>query len=858
MRILYCNKYNYPFSGTEIYLFEAMELMRSKGHEVALFSMADARGQPTPYDHNLVPHIDFKQPRGWLHKSGLAARAIYSSQARRRMGAMIEEFRPDVAHVRNIYHHLSPSILWELKAKKVPVVYHLNDFKVLCPSYNLVSRGEACEACKGGEFWNAVKEKCYPEWGARITLMAEAYIHKWLGTYRKCVDCFLAPSQFVRDKFVEHGWDPSKFEVLPHFQPVKKVAERSAENAPLLYFGRLSPEKGVADLLHAMQRLPGLRLIVAGDGPERGRLQQLASDLGLVNVEFAGHMGGAELDRTITNSRFTVLPSHAYETLGKTILESYAVGRTVVATDLGSRRELVHVGKTGLLYKTGNVDELVSAIQFLSSQPELADKMGRAGQEQVRQNYTPEAHYKVLVGLYGRLAAGKTQSSVVSSPRRILSPLIASNTVTTGMRRVDRGNFIPLHRLALAPPLYDSVDLPKVMLEKRMLRVAFIGGRGVISKYSGIETYYEEVGKRLAGMGHQVTAYCRTYFTPPGKEHNGMQTVRLPTIRSKHMETLLHTFLSTLHVLVTPCDVVHYHALGPALFSFIPRLAGKKTVVTVQGLDWQRQKWGRVASIVLRLGERAAVSLPNLTMVVSRQLQKHYTAGYAAETSYVPNGGLLREWSVPHKILEWDIEPGRYILFLGRFSPEKGCHLLVEAYEELDTDVKLVMAGAASYCDDYSRGLLAHASKRIKILDWVAGEVLDELLTNAMIFVLPSDLEGLSLALLDAMGAGLCVLGSDVAENREAIDDAGFTFRRGDVSDLADRLRFLIANPTVREAAGQAAKRRVREHYQWPKIAAEIERVYYEMMGWELAATPPRKAVGRVADPIPAVHRRAG
>jgi glycosyltransferase involved in cell wall biosynthesis len=184
--------------------------------------------------------------------------------------------------------------------------------------------------------------------------------------------------------------------------------------------------------------------------------------------------------------------------------------------------------------------------------------------------------------------------------------------------------------------------------------------------------------------------------------------------------------------------------------------------------------------------------------------------------------------------------------------------LLVDAYEELDTGIKLVMAGASSYCDDYSRQLRTHASERIKMLDWVSGEALDELLTNAMVFVLPSDLEGLSLALLDAMGAGLCVLASDVAENREAVDDAGFTFRRGDVADLADRLRFLIANPAVREAAGRAAKRRIREHYQWTKIAAEIERVYFETMGWEPATVPAKKPSGRVLAPEPNRQRRAG
>jgi len=817
MRILFCNKYNFPFSGTEIYLFEAMTLLRSKGHEVALFSMADSRGEPGRFDRHFMPHVDFKEPSGWRRKMSLAGQAIYSFEARRRIRAMIAEFRPDVAHVRNIYHHLSPSILWELKAQKVPVLYHLNDFKVLCPSYNLVSHGEACEACKAGRFRHVFQEKCYPGWGARALLVAEAYVHKWLGTYRKCVDCFLAPSQFVCDKFVEHGWDPTRFQVLPHFQLAKPFAERCGEGAPVLYFGRLSREKGVQDLLYAMQRLSDLRLILAGDGPERGNLEHLARELGLTNVEFAGHMTALELEHAIANSRFTVLPSHAYETLGKTILESYAQGRAVVASDCGSRRELVEPGLSGLLYRTGDVGQLAETIRYLASRPELADRMGRYGREQLRLRYSPATHYESLLRLYQRLidrnhAADKVSGKVV------------------------------------------QVAAPGVPV----IRVAFIGGRGVGSKYSGIETYYEEVGKRLAAMGHQVTVYCRTYFTPPGREHDGMRIVRLPTIRSKHLETVLHTLLSTVHVLVQPCDVVHYHALGPALFSFIPRLAGKKTVVTVQGLDWQRKKWGCIASAVLRVGERAAARLPDQTIVVSQVLRQHYLAMHGAETAYVPNGGVLRERRLPEQILDWGLEPDRYILFLGRFSPEKGCHLLVEAYEKLQTDVKLVMAGAASYCDDYRRRLRAHAGEKIKILDWVSGEVLDELLTNAMIFVLPSDVEGLSLALLDAMGAGLCVLASDVPENREAVADAGFTYQSGNVADLADRLRFLIANPAVREAAGRAAKKRVREHYQWSKVACEVERVYREMLGWKTPAISVRKPGGRVVASVPEAERKAG
>jgi len=529
------------------------------------------------------------------------------------------------------------------------------------------------------------------------------------------------------------------------------------------------------------------------------------------------------------------LPSHAYETLGKTILESYAEGRAVIASDMGSRRELVGDGETGILYPTGDVNRLAEAIEKLASAPELGQRMGRAGWEFIRQHHRPGEHYRRLMEVYERLTASKA--------RRIPALVPTSE----------------------APPWERSLRAPEVLNRemsstgRRRLRIAFIGGRGVVSKYSGIEAYYEEVGKRLVEMGHEVTVYCRTYFTPASAEHNGMRLVRLPTIRSKHLETVVHTFLSTAHALTQGYDIVHYHALGPALFSALPRMAGTKTAVTVQGLDWQRKKWGRLAAAVLRLGERASVKLPNATMVVSRALQERYRQTHGIEASYVPNGGVLRRWTEPRKILEWGLEPGNYVLFLGRFSPEKGCHLLVEAFEQLDADVKLVMAGASSYCDEYSRELRTHACERIRMLDWVGGETLDELLTNAMVFVLPSDLEGLSLALLDAMGAGICVLTSDVPENREVVDGAGFTFRRGSASDLTDRLRFLIANPAVREAAGKLARQRIEDQYQWQRVAREIENAYFRMMARDSANTAPKKpsTSATVARPQTA-QRKAG
>ncbi len=260
-----------------------MDLMRSHGHEVALFSMADPRGDPTKYDQHFVPAIDFKGPRsGPIGSARRAAHALYSRQARQKLREMVKAFRPDIAHVRNIYHHLSPSILWELKAQGVPVVYHLNDFKLLCPSYNMVARGRSCDRCHGGKFWHVMTEGCYdgPP-GATLVLAAEAYLHKWLRSYETCVTRFLVPSHFVKQKLVENRWDAEKISVLPHFQnlPSETVPLSRCRMLPFFILGGFLAEKGLTDLLRAMHQLPSVRLQIAGEGPQRTELEALAKDL---------------------------------------------------------------------------------------------------------------------------------------------------------------------------------------------------------------------------------------------------------------------------------------------------------------------------------------------------------------------------------------------------------------------------------------------------------------------------------------------------------------------------------------------------------------------------------------------------
>jgi glycosyltransferase involved in cell wall biosynthesis len=222
---------------------------------------------------------------------------------------------------------------------------------------------------------------------------------------------------------------------------------------------------------------------------------------------------------------------------------------------------------------------------------------------------------------------------------------------------------------------------------------------------------------------------------------------------------------------------------------------------------------------------------PHATIVVSRTLQEVYREKYRRNAVYIPNGAMIAPAHTPRKVLGWGLEPNKYILFLGRFSPEKNCHLLIEAFEKINTDMKLVLAGGSSHSDSYAQSLLEHQTDQIRFLSWVAGSELEELLSNAALFVLPSEIEGLSLALLDAMAAGVCVLTSDIPENAEVVAGAGQMFRKGDQQDLERKLDMLIHDPELRRQCAIRERKRVQAQYLWPDIAAAIEKTYYEILG---------------------------
>jgi len=362
------------------------------------------------------------------------------------------------------------------------------------------------------------------------------------------------------------------------------------------------------------------------------------------------------------------------------------------------------------------------------------------------------------------------------------------------------------------------------------MKIAFIGARGVVGKYSGIETYYEEVGSRLVQLGHDVTVYCRSYFTPQIQTYRGMQVKRLSTVRSKHLETIVHSALCAVDALFRRYDIVQFHALGSSPLAVLPRLAGMKTVVSVRGLDGEREKWGALARGYLRACEWASVRCPSATAVVSRQLHDYFAHRYGVETIYIPNGVTLKPAASPDHISRFGLGRKNYILYVGRLTPEKGCHDLIEAFKGLDTELKLVLVGGSTYASFYVEALKKDESDRILFLGFQTAQILEELFSNAYLYVLPSTIEGLSISLLEAMAYGNCVLTSDIPENLELVEGHGFTFRTGDIRDLRRMINYLLRNPELVAASGNASRILIEKTYTWDMIAFRTETMFKDLV----------------------------
>lgn len=365
----------------------------------------------------------------------------------------------------------------------------------------------------------------------------------------------------------------------------------------------------------------------------------------------------------------------------------------------------------------------------------------------------------------------------------------------------------------------------------RPLRVAMIGLRGIPATYGGVERAVEELAAHLAERGHDVTVYARTaYSAGDVDEFRNVSIKRLPQINTKHLEAASHTFLAMLHALVRDrFDVIHLHATGPGALAPVARLAGVPVVVTIQGLDWRREKWGKGARKVLQLASQLAAKSPDRAIVVSRELERYYRDELGAITSYIPNG--VNSEQPPAEPTMHDLEPDSYVLFLGRLVPEKHVHTLIRAYRRVPGSMPLVIAGPGTHSPEYVTEIsrLAAEDERVRVLGPQYGAEKAWLLHNARVFAQPSSIEGLPIALLEALSAGCFPLVTSIPENLEPVtvdgERLGVSFPVGDEAALADALQSAIEHP-ARARAAEHLREHVMREYDWGSIAGRTEAIY--------------------------------
>lgn len=369
------------------------------------------------------------------------------------------------------------------------------------------------------------------------------------------------------------------------------------------------------------------------------------------------------------------------------------------------------------------------------------------------------------------------------------------------------------------------------------LNICMIGQKR-LSQEGGIEIVVQELSTRMAEKGHLVTCYNRRghhiseeeFDSKKLNEIRGVRIKTVPTIEKKGLAAVTSSFFASICAAFGNYDVVHFHAEGPAAMCWIPKMFGKRIIFTCHGLDWMRDKWkGGFGSKYIHFGEKCAVKYADEMIVLSKGVQDYFKDTYGRETTFIPNGvsrSVIRE---ANKITEqWGLKKDGYILFLGRIVPEKGIHYLIKAYRAIKTDKKLVIAGGSSDTDDYMEKLkkMAQKDKRIIFTGFVQGELLDELYSNAYVYTLPSDLEGMPLSLLEAMSYGNCCLISNISECVEVVEDKAVVFKKSDVVDLKNKMEKLCHDEEMVKKYKKEAADFICSKYSWAEIVYQTMCLY--------------------------------
>lgn len=370
------------------------------------------------------------------------------------------------------------------------------------------------------------------------------------------------------------------------------------------------------------------------------------------------------------------------------------------------------------------------------------------------------------------------------------------------------------------------------------MRIALMGTRGIPASYSGFETCVEQLGQRLVQRGYEVTVFCRSqHIDYPEDNYKGMHLIKLPTVANKYLDTIVHSFLSSLYSLPQRYDVILYFIAGNSPTTWIPRVVGTTTILNVDGLDWKREKWPLVAKKYIQSAEFLATKLPSAYVTDSLVVQAYYREKFNNEPPYIAYGSDVQLIEPRETLARFKLQKNQYLLFVGRLVPENCVHHLVDAFKSLDTDLKCVIVGDSSYEQDYVRALKEKASddSRIVFTGYVFGKGYNELGTNSLIFVETSEVGGTHPALIEAMSFGNCVVVNDTAENLETIGAAGFSYHgREGAKSLSKVLNMLIGDEELVKKYSSLAAERARKKYSWKYITDEYERLFLRLRGEKL------------------------
>ena len=370
------------------------------------------------------------------------------------------------------------------------------------------------------------------------------------------------------------------------------------------------------------------------------------------------------------------------------------------------------------------------------------------------------------------------------------------------------------------------------------MKIIMLGQKSIPSRQGGVEIVVEELSTRMVAKNHEVTCYNRSgkhvmdksIKQQNLKEYKGVKLKKVWTIDKKGLAAMTSSFFATICALFSKAEVVHYHAEGPCAWMWIIKCFSRKRIIaTIHGLDWQRAKWGGFATKYIKFGEKMAVKYADEIIVLSKNVQDYFKKEYNRKTVFIPNGVSKPAILKPNVIKEkFNLKKNEYILFLGRMVPEKGIHYLIEAYNNIKTDKKLVIAGGASDTDVYYQDLkeLAKDNNNIIFTGFVQGKELDELYSNCYIYSLPSDLEGMPLSLLEAMSYGNCCVTSDIAECATVIEDKGVTFKKSDINDLSKVLQDLCENPEKVEKYKNESQSYILSKYNWNDVVNKTLELY--------------------------------